>query len=108
MASLLILSLLCAFLSSGQLIASQSTSACRANCSISLNDNPAVGWKSIEAQETVTDIIILIYDEQAGTTETRYSSATITVSGSRINLPPTNSAGTVTETVTVGSSSLVL
>ena len=69
---------------------------------------PAYGWKSIEAKETVTDVVIYIYDEEHGTTETSYSSATVTVSGSRIGIAPTNSAGTVTQKVDHNGTSFVL
>lgn len=104
MASLAVHSLVCLWFFS-HLTAAQ---GCEANCTITHHENPAWGWKSIDAQETVTDVVILVYDEEAGTTETIYSSATITASGGRIGLPPTNAAGTVTQAVSFDSGTFLL
>jgi hypothetical protein len=59
-------------------------------------DNGAISWATIAARETVTDQVILEVDEDLGTTRTITSKASHDSSLTRIDLAPTNEAGTVT------------
>jgi hypothetical protein len=69
-----------------------------------MNPMPAIVWEKITASQTVTDKVILIYDEEAGTTETIHSTVTVDPSLYRVGLLPTNEAGTVTQSVTMQDS----